>query len=256
MAQTSPVDDHSSSMIEQPVGDIVSDCTSRARPDANPEHHRLQGRYCRLELLNSNTSSTTIKQLYDAFKPMEQTHFTYLAYGPFETVDQFVEFIRKKELPSSNTILYSIIVNDRAVGFLSYLRIKEHQATIEIGHVNFSQQLVHTRQGTEAIYLLLQHAFDTLGYRRVEWQCYSLNANSRKAALRLGFQYEGTWLKAWICKGRSRDNVWHSIVDDEWPLVKQEFERWLNEDNFDANGQQLTRLNAAQVNPRRNKLSA
>ncbi|CAF1193695.1 unnamed protein product [Rotaria sp. Silwood1] len=254
MAQASEMDKNNSATIEQPLGEIVADCTPRARPASNPEHHHFQGRYCRLELLTSNTDPTIIKQLYDAFKPTEQTHFTYLKYGPFKTVDEFVDLIRTLESSPNNIVLYSVIVNNRAVGFLSYLRIKEHQAALEIGHINFSQQLVRTRAGTEAIYLLIEHAFDTLKYRRVEWRCHALNAKSRQAALRLGFQYEGTWLKSDIAKGRSRDNAWYSIVDDEWPLLKQEFQRWLSKDNFDENGQQLTKLNAAQVNPRSKNL--
>jgi hypothetical protein len=99
--------------------------------------------------------------------------------------------------------------------------------------------------------LLLQYAFDILGYRRVEWTCYSLNTKSRRAALRLGYQYEGVWLKSEVCKGRSRDNAVFSIVDDEWILIKQEFQRWLSPANFDSHGQQSTKLNNAQINPRK-----
>ncbi|CAF3923641.1 unnamed protein product [Rotaria sp. Silwood1] len=150
------------------------------------------GQYCRLELLNSKTDSNIIQQLYDAFKPTEQTHLTYLPYGPFETLDEFKEFIHSKELPSSNSVFYYVLVNDIAVGFLSYLRINEEHGTIEIGSINFSQQLVRTRQATEAIFLLLQYAFAILGYRRIQWSCNALNSKSVRAALRLGFQYEGT----------------------------------------------------------------
>ncbi|CAF3826353.1 unnamed protein product [Rotaria sp. Silwood1] len=91
------------------------------------------------------------------------------------------------------------------------------------------------------------------GYRRVEWICNALNVKSRRTALRLGFQYEGTWIKLAVIKGRSRDNSWFSIVDDEWVQLKQEFQRWLNPTIFDSNGQQLTKLNAAQFNPHSNK---
>jgi hypothetical protein len=89
----------------------------------------------------------------------------------------------------------------------------------------------------------------------VEWSCNPLNKKSYRAAVRLGFQFECTWLKMGICKGRTADMTWFSIVDDEWPQVKQEIQRWLNSANFDTNGQQLTRLNSAQANPRNRKLS-
>ncbi|CAF1037025.1 unnamed protein product [Rotaria sordida] len=236
--------------MDQSIGNIVLNWTRRSHPLSNPQYHTLQGQYCRLELLNSKTNDTIIQQLYDVFKPTEDVHFKYLKYGPFKTVDEFKQFVYIKEKPSSDYVLYTIFVNDIAVGFISYLRINQDQGTIEIGSINFSQYLVRTRQATEAIFLLLQFAFDTLGYRRVEWKCDALNTKSRYAAIRLGFQYEGAWLKAEVCKGRSRDNSWYSIIDDEWPHIKEELQRWLNPENFDMNGQQLTKLNASQVNPR------
>jgi len=238
----------------QSIGAIVPNWIPRSHPLSNSQYHTLQGQYCRLELLNSKTNDIVIQQLYDVFKPTEEIHFKYLAYGPFKSVDEFKKFVHKYEQPSMNTVFYTIFVNEIAVGFISYLRINSDHGTIEIGHVNFSQQLVRTRQGTEAIFLLLELAFDTFGYRRVEWKCNAFNIKSRQAAIRLGFQYEGTWLKSEVCKGRSRDNSWYSIVDDEWILIKQEFQRWLAPENFDSNFQQLTKLNAAQVNPRQSKL--
>jgi RimJ/RimL family protein N-acetyltransferase len=253
MTQQVLVHDNTESMINQPVGPIVLNWTPCANPAANPEYRILCGQYCRVELFTPTTSSITIQQLYDAFKPTEQTHFTYLEYGPFATVDEFTQFLQMLREPSSSTVVYIIIVNEIAVGFITYLRIDEKNGAIEIGHVNFSQQLARTRQATEASALLMQHAFDILGYRRVVWSCNPLNKKSYRAALRLGFQYEGTWLKLGICKGRSADMAWFSIVDDEWPQVKQEIQRWLNPANFDANGQQLTSLNSAQANPRSSK---
>ncbi|UJR14445.1 hypothetical protein I4U23_001442 [Adineta vaga] len=238
-----------------PLGEIVPNWTPRAHPLSDPQYHSIQGQYCRLELLNSKTNDQVFQQLYDAFKPIEDMHFKYLKYGPFKTVDDVKELVRQKEQPSSNTVLYTIFVNDIAVGFVGYLRIDCDQGTIEIGNVNYGHELVRTRQATEVVFLLLKYAFDTLGYRRVEWRCNSLNSKSRVAAGRFGFQYEGTWLKSEVAKGRSRDNSWHSIIDDEWSLVKQEFQRWLNANNFDQTGQQLTKLNAKKVNPRQRKIT-
>ena len=62
---------------------------------------------------------------------------------------------------------------------------------IEVGHVVYSPALQRTPLGTEAQYLLARYAFETLGYRRYEWKCNALNAPSRRAALRYGFNYEG-----------------------------------------------------------------
>ncbi|CAF1261256.1 unnamed protein product [Rotaria magnacalcarata] len=222
--------------MAQPVtiGDIVENWTPRPHPLSNPQHHILQGQYCRLEVLTS-TNDIVIQQLYDAFKPTEETHFKYLGYGPFKTVDEFKQFIYMKEQPSGSNVLYAIFVNDMAVGFITYLRISEEHGTIEIGSVNLT--------------------FGTFGYRRVVWSCNALNMKSRVAALRFGFQYEGTWMKAEVSKGRSRDTALFSIVDDEWSQIKEEFQRWLNPENFDINGQQLTKLNGAKVNPRHHKIT-
>ena len=95
---------------------------------------------------------------------------------------------------------------------------------------------------TEAMYLIMRRAFDELGYRRYAWQCNSLNATSRAAAIRLGFTFEGIWRQADIHKGRNRDTAWFSIVDGEWPAIKTAFERWLPPENFDAEGRQRIRL--------------
>ncbi len=91
------------------------------------------------------------------------------------------------------------------------------------------------------MYLMMKYAFD-LGYRRYEWKCDSLNAPSRRAAERLGFTFEGIFRQAIVYKGRNRDTAWYSIVDHEWPAVAAAFEAWLDPGNFDAAGQQKSRL--------------
>lgn len=84
--------------------------------------------------------------------------------------------------------------------------------------------------------------FEQLGYRRYEWKCDSLNEPSRKAALRLGFMYEGMFRQAVIYKGRNRDTTWYSMIDKEWPVLNERFEQWLSPNNFDEDGQQRIRL--------------
>lgn len=240
--------------MDRTIGEIVPNWTTRPYPRADLQYHVLQGEYCRLEILDSKTDDAIIQQLFEIFKPNEEIHFKYLKYGPFNAADEFRKFVHVKEQPNNNTVLYTVFVNGKAVGFVSYLRIDPDNGTIEIGNLNFSQQLSRTRAATESIFLLLQHAFDTLGYRRVEWKCNALNLKSRNAALRFGFQYDGTWLKAEVAKGRSRDNSWYSMIDDEWIDVKKEYQRWLNPKNFDQNEQQLSKLNGNEVNPRQIKI--
>jgi RimJ/RimL family protein N-acetyltransferase len=94
------------------------------------------------------------------------------------------------------------------------------------------------------MYLMMRHAFEDLGYRRYEWKCNDLNAPSRRAALRYGFTYEGTFRQHMIVKGRNRDTAWFALLDSEWPRVKAAFEAWLDPENFDAEGRQKASLRA------------
>ena len=85
------------------------------------------------------------------------------------------------------------------------MRIDRANGVIEVGNINYSPLLQRTPAATEAMFLMMARVFDELGYRRYEWKCDALNAPSRAAALRLGFQYEGLFRQAVIYKGRNRD---------------------------------------------------
>ena len=122
------------------------------------------------------------------------------------------------------------------------MRIFPEHGSIEIGGVYWGLPMARTRLATEALFLFARHAFDDLGYRRFEWKCNNRNLGSKAAALRFGFQYEGLFRQDRIVKGESRDTAWFSIIDGEWPALRAEYERWLHPANFDAHGQQLSRL--------------
>jgi hypothetical protein len=83
-----------------------------------------------------------------------------------------------------------------------------------------------------------------LRYRRYEWKCDSLNAQSRRAAERFGFAFEGIFRQHMIIKGRNRDTAWFAMIDGEWPKLKCAFEAWLAPENFDAQGRQKKKLEA------------
>lgn len=133
---------------------------------------------------------------------------------------------------------------DRAVGTLALMRITPDHGVVEVGAVTFSPLLQRTPLSTEAQFLLMKHVFDDLGYRRYEWKCDTLNAPSRQAALRLGFEFEGIFRQAVVYKGRSRDTAWFSIIDADWPQLRAAFEQWLSPGNFDAQGRQRVSLAA------------
>ena len=124
----------------------------------------------------------------------------------------------------------------------SYLNIVPEHGRIEIGHIWFGAALQRTRAATEAIYLMAAHAFDELGYRRLEWLCDSLNERSRAAAARFGFTFEGIARQHMVSQGRNRDTASHSITDAEWPRLRERFERWLDDANFDEAGRQRRAL--------------
>src|SRR6185437_14911833 len=130
----------------------------------------------------------------------------------------------------------------RALGFLSLMEIRPPMRVVEVGNIVYAPALQRTPLTTEAQYLLARYAFETLGYRRYEWKCDSLNAPSRRAAERFGFTYEGIFRQHRIVKGRNRDTAWFAMLDSEWPARKAAFERWLEPDNFDDAGRQKARL--------------
>ena len=123
-----------------------------------------------------------------------------------------------------------------ASGWLTLMDIQPRNASIEIGHIWFPPRLQRTRAATEAMFLLMRHAMDDLGYRRLVWKCNALNAPSRRAAARLGFLYEGTLRAHMVTKGRRRDTAWFSILGDEWPARRDAILAWLDDSNFDQTG--------------------
>jgi RimJ/RimL family protein N-acetyltransferase len=146
---------------------------------------------------------------------------------------------------SSQDPLYFTLVrlrDERPLGLASYLRITPEFGVIEIGHIWFGAPLQRTIAATEAIYLLARHAFDDLGYRRLEWKCNALNAASRRAAERFGFKFEGVFRKHQVVKGRNRDTAWYAITDDDWAAIRAGFESWLAPGNFEEDGVQKRRL--------------
>lgn len=107
------------------------------------------------------------------------------------------------------------------VGSTRFLNIDAGNRRVEIGATWIARPWQRTAVNTEAKYLMLRHAFETLGCIRVELKTDSLNHRSRNAILRLGAREEGTLRSHVITwSGRRRDTVYYSILEDEWPAVK------------------------------------
>jgi RimJ/RimL family protein N-acetyltransferase len=167
----------------------------------------------------------------------------YLAEGPFRDRADF-DTTFEGMAASEDPLFFAIIdrASERAAGRASYLRIDPKHRSIEVGGLLYSPALQRTRGATEAMYLMARHAFEDLGYRRYEWKCNALNEPSQRAALRLGFTFEGIFRQHQIVKGRNRDTAWFSMLDTEWPQRKKAFERWLDPSNFSEEGKQKQRL--------------
>ena len=194
------------------------------------------GRSVRLAPLTSSHSLDLWRVAQDA-----DESWTYLGYGPFGSFEEFVEHVSKLSNMADQPFFAVLPEGEKALGWVSYCDIEPHNGALEIGSIWFSPTLQRTKAATEALYLLLDHAF-TEGFQRVAWRCNALNQQSRKAAARLGFVYEGTWRKAQIVKGHWRDTSWYSQLATEWASNKLLFDRWLEDANFDDAGRQLSRL--------------
>jgi RimJ/RimL family protein N-acetyltransferase len=208
-------------------------------PPLPPPRLPIRGAYVDLEPLDPEQHAAS---LWRALEGLPPSHWTYLPYGPFADLPAFRAWLATGCL-QTDPLFFAVV--DRptrdAVGLASYLRIQPASACIEVGHLNFSMRLARRPGATEAMAAMMQQAF-ALGYRRYEWKCDALNAPSRAAALRLGFQFEGVFRQATIYKNRSRDTAWYSVIDREWPALDRAFRAWLDPDNFDADGRQRTRL--------------
>lgn len=201
----------------------------------------LVGQWSRVEPV----AAQHLDALYDALvvRSPEQT-WTYLSVGPFDDPAGLNAWLRDLN-DDPGSVPHALCLPDgRPVGIACYLRLDHRNGSVEVGGIAMSAELQRTTASTEAMYLMMRHVFDDLGYRRYEWKCDSLNAPSQRAAERLGFTYEGRFRNALVYKGRNRDTDWYSITDDEWPAIRTALEAWLDPANHDADGVQRTPLRA------------
>jgi len=198
-----------------------------------PSKKRLIGKYCYLEPVNVKKHS---KDLFKNFsKDKKGIDWIYMPQGPFKNEISLKKYLKDKNL-TGNPFFYTIYSKRLKTfcGLASYLRIKPQVGTIEVGYITYAKNLQRTVEGTEAMYLMMKNVFDDLGYRRYEWKCDNLNSKSKKAALRLGFKYEGLFRQATIYKKRNRDTAWFSIIDKEWKLYKKSYRQYLKRSNFNT----------------------
>ena len=118
-----------------------------------------------------------------------------------------------------------LVAENLVVGSTRFLNIAARDGRMEIGATWVALPYQRSVVNTEAKYLMLRHAFDTLGATRVELKTHKDNEKSRRAIERIGAQFEGIHRKHMLQHdGTRRDTAWYSIVDDEWPAVKARLE--------------------------------
>lgn len=199
---------------------------------------KLEGRTVRLEPLDierdaaalhavSDGSPATLGgRTIDAYDPDELV-WRYMPAGPFASADELSAYLHSLvTMPDGLCLCVSDVATGRQVGVTTFMSNVPAHLKIELGNIWYSPLVQRSPANTEATYLMLRHAFD-LGYRRVEWKCNALNERSRRAALRMGFQFEGVQDAHLIVKNRNRDTAWFRILDREWPAVRTRLESML-----------------------------
>jgi RimJ/RimL family protein N-acetyltransferase len=117
----------------------------------------------------------------------------------------------------------------RAIGSTRFANIDRAHRRLEVGWTWYGREWQRTAVNTECKYLLLRHAFESLGAIRVELKTDALNQRSRAAILRMGAKEEGTLRNHMIAwNGRVRDTVYYSVIDSEWPGIKRFLEAKLS----------------------------
>ena len=218
-------------MSEPPVGPEV-DATPRPLP-ARVAH---RGRSVDLEPLHVRH----VPELWQAVasgNPAADAGWAYMGYGPF--ANQAALRAQVGAMAAQHDPMAWAVRPHRtgtADGWLTLMDIQPGNAAIELGNIWFSTRMQRSRAATEAMFLLMRHAMDDLGYRRLLWKCNALNAPSRAAAARLGFVYEGELRSHMVVKGRNRDSSYFSILAAEWPARRDAIAAWLDDANRDQAG--------------------
>jgi RimJ/RimL family protein N-acetyltransferase len=225
-----------------PARELSSAPVNPLPPALYPPRTPIEGRYARLEPVDSRVHAADLFRAAHAGENSDRI-WDYMAYGPWSSETAFAAWLRDCA-STADPVYYAIadLQHGRFTGMASLMDIQPKAGGIEIGHIWLGLELQRTRAATEALYLLMAHSLDDLGYRRLQWKCNALNQASRSAALRLGFEFEGVLYQHQIPKGQNRDTAYYSILDYEWPLIRASFQTWLDPENFDEAGRQKQSL--------------
>ena len=201
----------------------------------------ISGRYVKLVDVAHGITDQAAGQLWEAVstEPDERC-WTYLPYSAPQSQQSLKDSLQNL-FGFKDSTHFLIEVAGEVQGWVALLNLRLAHGAVEIGNVYFSHKMKQSRAATETIFLLLQQCLNN-NFRRVEWKCDDCNEPSKTAALRFGFQYEGLFRQDRIVKGHNRNTAWFSMIDDEWPELKNAYQQWLSPDNFDEYGFQKQKL--------------
>ena len=184
----------------------------------------LTGKHVRLEPMNEEH----VRGLAEI--GIGQAFWDFMLYGNIQTVDDMHNWVldilsRKGDVPFVVIHLPSGCV----AGATRYMNVIPRDRGLEIGGTWYGTEFQRTGVNTESKYLLLKHAFETLGAIRVQLKTDSRNLTSQRAIERIGAVKEGVLRNHMIlADGTIRDSVYYSILDSEWQGVRERLERMLN----------------------------
>lgn len=188
----------------------------------------LEGRAVRLEPLGLEHAPALAALCEDAVF----THFSVV----LRTQEDVERFISRALGAAERGLERPFVILERetgdVVGTTSYLDIQREHRTLEIGWTWLGRRTWRTRVNTECKYLLLRHAFETLGVMRVQLKTDRRNARSRAAIERMGARLEGILRNHVLVRGGVvRDSVYYGVIDTEWPEVKARLEGFLQRED-------------------------
>jgi len=158
-----------------------------------------------------------------------QDFWDFMVYGKMEDENDMRGWVReilaRAERGTDLPFVAVHLASGRVAGATRYLNIMPNDRGLEVGGTWYGLDFQRTAVNTECKYLLLTHAFETLGCIRVQIKTDSLNLRSQKAIERIGGVKEGVLRNHMVMPdGRIRHSVYYSILDSEWPDVKKKLE--------------------------------
>ena len=195
----------------------------------DPQPIVLNGKQVRLEPVGPQHA----EDLFEAGR--EESIWRYLPTAPFASLEDAESWVRTciARNQSGERVQFAVVLPEsgRAIGSTGYIDIDRPNRVMEIGSTWYGVDYQRTFVNTECKFLLLRHAFEDLGSRRVFLKTDTNNARSRRAIQRIGGVQEGIFRNHRINRdGSNRDSIYFSIIEEEWPQVRENLERMLSRD--------------------------